>query len=126
MANVTAEATEVSPYLHAWRWIERNPGTGSAKSLAKLLLSLWNHSNAFSFRECIDNLDNERLQLAVRMATYFAQHGEDRELIELGYKVADAYPRLFEVGQGAWEAKRALYEKWRIDDAKAEALKTGV
>jgi len=115
------KATEGSPYLEAWRWIERNLGTVDASGLAKLLLSLWNHSNAFSFRECIDNLSDERKHLALRIAAHFAQHGEDRELVELGYQVADVYPRLFEVGQAAWEAKRALYEKWRIDDAKIEA-----
>lgn len=40
----TAKATEGYLYRQAWRWIECNPGTGSAISLAKLLLSLWNYS----------------------------------------------------------------------------------
>lgn len=31
-----------SPYREALDWIERHPGTGSATSLAKLILSFWN------------------------------------------------------------------------------------
>lgn len=119
MDNAT-DAKLVSPYREAWQWIERHPGTGSANSLAKLMLSLWNASNAFSLRECIDNLDAERLQLAQRVVTHFVKHGENRELIELGYKVAEACPRLYELGQRAWDAKRQLRDEWRAADARDE------
>ena len=114
------EVRFISPYMQAWQWIEQHPGTGSAHSLAKLLLSLWNHCNAFSMRECIDNLDEERRQLALRIVTHFAEHGETRELIELGYKVSEACPRLYELGQRAWKAKLELQETWRQVDARAE------
>jgi len=122
MTNVTAEG---SPYRQAWRWIQDNPGTGSARNLAKLLLSLWNDDNAFSFRECIDSLDDERRQLALQMTAHFARHGEDRELVDLGYQVVETYPRLWEAGQAACKAKRALYAQWRIDDARADAQESG-
>lgn len=118
MGNVSPSMNSRSPYEETWQWIERNPGTGSANSLAKLLLSLWNHSNAFSFRECIDNLDGDRTQLALRVVAHFAKHGENRELIDLGYKVSEAYPRLYELGQRAWDAKRKLREEWRDADAR--------
>ena len=107
----------VSPYVEAWHWIDQHRGTDSAHSLAKLLLSLWNSSNAFSLRECIDNLDELRRPLALRVVTYFATHGETRELIELGYKVCEACPRLCALGQRAWDAKRELLEKWQESDA---------
>jgi len=31
-----------TPYQVALNWIEKNPGTGGAAGLAKLVLSLWN------------------------------------------------------------------------------------
>jgi len=110
----------LSRYQEAWQWIERNPGTSSASGLVKLILSLWNQSNAFSLRECIDNLDGERAQLALRVAIHFANYGEDRELVEIGYKARERYPRLWELGQTAWNAKCALQERWRIEDARVE------
>jgi len=114
------EAT--SPYAEAWRWVESHPGTGSANSLAKLLLSLWNQENAFSFRECAHNLDTQRMQLALRVVIHFADHGEDSELIDIGYKVYEAYPRLWELGQAATHAKFQLQDKWCASDAKEDAL----
>jgi hypothetical protein len=110
-------ASFMSPYMEAWHWIDQHPGTDSAQSLAKLLLSIWNSSNAFSLRECIDNLDEQRRQLALNVVTHFAAHGESRELTELGYKVCEACPRLYELGQRAWDAKRELLKKWHESDA---------
>lgn len=115
-----ADARLVSPCREAWQWIEHNPGTDSATALAKLLLSLWNGSNAFSFREYVNVLDEARTELALRVAIHFANYGEDRELIELGYKVCEVYPRLWALGQTAWEAKRVLREQWRGADAHDE------
>jgi hypothetical protein len=112
---------EISPYVEAWRWVERHPGTGSANSLAKLLLSLWNQENAFSLRECVHNLDAQRMQLALRVVVHFADHGEDSELIEIGYKVYEAYPRLWELGAAATRAKFDLQEKWCASDAVEQA-----
>lgn len=114
-----------SPYVEAWRWIERHPGTGSARSFAKLLLSLWNQDNAFSYRECVDNLDAERLRLALRVTIHFANYGEDRELIDIGYKVSEAFPRLGQLGAAATRAKIDLQEKWRIDDAQENQRESG-
>jgi len=88
--------------------------------LAKLLLSLWNTTNAFSFRDCVQDLDGTRLALAVRVVTHFANHGEDDELIELGYKLRANYPRLLELGEAATQAKQDLQEKWRRADAQAD------
>ena len=112
----TTETRSISPYMEAWEWIDEHRGTGSADCIAKLMLSLWNSSNAFSLRECIDTLDEQRQQLVLRVVTHFASHGETRELVELGYKVCEACPRLYELGQRAWDAKRELVEKWRKSD----------
>jgi hypothetical protein len=65
----------------------------------KLILSLWNQSNAFSLRECVDNLDGERIQLALRVAIHFANYGEDRELVEIGYQASERYPRLWSLAK---------------------------
>lgn len=110
-----------SPYREALDWIECHPGTGSAVSLSKLILSFWNGDAAFSFRECISNLDGHLTQVAVRMAAHFVEHGEDRELVEIGRKVCAAYPRLWELGAAADEAKAALSRRWRDEDREDEA-----
>jgi len=118
-------STAMSPYAEAWSWVEKHPGTDSGKGFAKLLLSLWNQKAAFSFRECVDNLDAQRMELALRVAIHFANYGEDRELIDIGRKVYEAYPRLWELGEVTTRAKIDLHEKWRIEDAKADALEPG-
>ncbi len=105
-----------SPYQEALGWIQRHPGTGSAGSLAKLVLSLWNDDCAFSFRECVGNLDEDRTALALRMVARFAARGEDPELVGAGHEVCRAYPRLWDLGQAADTAKRQLQAQWRRDD----------
>jgi hypothetical protein len=62
----------------------------------------------------------ERTQLALRVAIHFANYGEDRELVEIGYKALEGYPRLWELGQAAWDAKCTVQERWRIADARIE------
>lgn len=103
----------VSPYKGALAHIERHPGTGSAHRLAKLLLSLWNGEDCgFSFRECIEGLDDTRLHIALGCVTYFAQHGEDAELVDIGHLVHALYPRVWDLGVAARDAKAALREQW--------------
>lgn len=103
----------MSPYAEALHWIEAHPTTGSADKLAKLILSLWNQECAFSFRECIAGLDADRTALALRVVAHFVQVGEDEELVAIGHTVCDLYPRLWDLGQAADEAKSDLRQKWR-------------
>lgn len=103
----------VSPYQQALKWLDEHPTTGSACSLAKLILSLWNGDAAFSFRDCISNLDKERTRLAIAMVTHFAEHGEDEELVGVGHQVLKRYPDLWELGMAGSEAQRALRRAWR-------------
>src|SRR5271166_5594439 len=93
----------VTPYQEALSWIEKNWGSGGANSLAKLLLSLWNSECSYSYRECIDNLDDTMTHLAVRVIKHFSDHGEDEELVRVGYRVHELYPRLWDVGQAMRE-----------------------
>lgn len=109
----------MSPYGEALHWIETKPGTGSAETLAKLLLSLWNADCGFSFRECIANLDPQRTELAVRVVAHFARVGEDEELVEVGSKVCETYPRLWELSEAADEAKRDVMRRWREEARRA-------
>jgi hypothetical protein len=82
----------MSPYPEALTWIRRHPGTAGARGLAKLVLSLWNDECAFSLRECLSGLDAERTALALRLVSHFAEHGEERELIEMGHAVCRDLP----------------------------------
>lgn len=102
-----------SPYERALRHIELHPHTSSALGLAKLLLSLWNGTDCgFSFRECIHSLDEERTQIAVDCVAHFALLGEDRELCDVGDRVYGLYPRTWELGVAARDAKAALRATW--------------
>lgn len=87
----------MDPYQEALDWIRQHPGTGSASSLAKLVLSLWNWDCAFSFRECVSNFDSRLSKLAGRMVSHFVVPGEDKALVNVGQEVCEAYPRLWEV-----------------------------
>lgn len=113
--------TALSPYARALQFMEQHPGCGGTRSLAKLLLSLWNGDAAFSFRECIDNLDDERTQLALACVIRFAQRGEDQELVEVGYRVHELYPRVWELGVAALEARHAVRAKWDAEREREEA-----
>lgn len=106
----------MSPYQEALYWIEQHHGTGSARSLAQLILSLWNGDAAFSFRDCISNLDDDRTRLALAMVTYFVRHGENAELVEIGHRVCKQYPKLWELGMAGSDAQRELLRKWRDEE----------
>jgi hypothetical protein len=108
-----------TPYHEALSWIEKYPGTGSASSLAKLLLSLWNSGCSFSYRECIDNLDDTLAHLAVRVIKHFSDHGEDEDLVRVGYRVHELYPRLWDAGQAMREARAELRRQWELEQEEA-------
>lgn len=93
------------PYREALKWIERHPGTGSANGLTKLILSLWNDEAAFSFRECVRSFDGTRMNLALRIIERFLARGEDAELVEVGGRVCQLAPGIWEVGMAGYEAK---------------------
>lgn len=112
---------ERSPYREALEFIRQHQFSGSAATLAKLVLSLWNSDAAFSFRECVSNLDEARTAIALRCVAHFAKHGEDGELVEVGYAVHDLFPRLWELGAEATEAKSKLRQKWEDEARRREA-----
>lgn len=100
------------PYQEALKWIHAHPGTGGSAGLAKLILSVWNDECCFSFRECIRSLDGERTELAVRLVTYFAEHGEDDELVKVGHEVCELYPGLWQLTEVANQAMAQLRQEW--------------
>lgn len=113
----------MTPYQEALQWIEEHSGTGSAGSLARLLLSLWNDECSYSFRECISNLDDNLSALAVRTVVYFAEHGEDEDLVGVGHKVCRLYPRAWDAGQAMQRARTDLQDQWQQEDRReAERL----
>ena len=114
-----AEASQ-TPYGEAFAWIDEHPGTGSALGLSKLILSLWNDECCFSYRECVTSLDAVRSALALRVIVHFEAVGEDQELVDIGHAVCDRYPRLWEQGQAACQARNALQDEWRREDIRAE------
>jgi hypothetical protein len=109
----------MSPYHDALAWIRRHPGTGSSDTLAKLILSVWNVGCGFSIRECLHNLDADRTALALRMVAHLAAHGEDTELVTVGYEICHEYPQLWDLGQAGERAKHALRDIWDKDAAAA-------
>lgn len=103
----------MSPYERALAHITQHPGTGSATRLVKLLLSLWNGTDCgFSVRECIEGLDLVRQRIALNCVAHFARYGEDEELVHIGHLLYKRYPRVWELGIAARDAKSALHEKW--------------
>ena len=110
-----------SPYEEALALIRKHPGTGSATSLAKLILSLWNVECCFSLRECIHNLDDERTALALQIVTRFAARGEDADLVAVGHAVCREYPWLWDLGQAGDQAKHALRITWDREAAATQA-----
>lgn len=112
-----------SPYQEALAWIIQHPGTGSANSLAKLVLSLWNSDCAYPVSDCLGNLDGRLTRLAVRMVNHYSERGEDDELRAVGKAVYARYRRLWELGQVMQAAARVQRETWaRADAAESTRL----
>lgn len=101
-----------SVYREALAWITQHPGTGSANSLAKLVLSLWNSDCAYPVSECLRNLDGGLIHLAVRMVNHYSEHGEDDELRAIGEAVFRLYPRLWDLGQVMKAAAHKQRDAW--------------
>ena len=107
------EQNAKSPYQEALEFIRQNPGCGSTMGMSKLILSLWNSDCCFSYRECISQFDNSRLRLAQRIMSEFNVNGETQELCDIGHRVHELYPRLWDLGQAGTDAKDALNRRWR-------------
>ncbi len=101
-----------NPYEPALAWIRKDPTTGSASGLAKLILSLWNDDAAFSFRECVRSFDDIRAAWALKMIDHFLQNGEDRLLQAAGKEVAKLCPSLWKLGYAGTEAKHEMLRQW--------------
>ena len=101
-----------NPYEPALVWIRKDPTTGSASGLAKLILSLWNDDAAFSFRECVRSFDDIRSAWALKMIDHFLNHGEDRLLQAAGNEVSKLCPSLWKLGYAGTEAKHELLSQW--------------
>lgn len=113
----------ITPYQEALTIIERHTGTGGATGLAKLVLSLYNDECAFAWRECTRSLDENNQALALRIVAHFEQHGEDTELRRAGERMVELYPRLWDLGQTATEAKEKLRRQWDEERERARVDK---
>ena len=108
-----------NPYEPALVWIRKDPTTGSATGLAKLILSLWNDDAAYSLRECCYSFDDIREAWALKMVAHFFKHGEDDFLVDAGKEVYRLCPFLWDVGYAGTEGKRAAIAKIQRDREKA-------
>lgn len=114
-------------YTEALKWIKANCGpAGKGINLAKMVLSLYNMDCEFSFRECVDGLDNERRKLCVQMCDDYSLYGETPELLEVGRVVAhELYPYLWiecqamRKARGEWQSARET--KWREEQEENHA-----
>jgi hypothetical protein len=88
----------MNPYSQALNWIKKNSGTGSANGLAKLILSIYNPRIAYSFRECTQSFDGERLDWARQIIQHFLEHGEDLFLINAGQTVRELCRGIYDAG----------------------------
>jgi len=100
-------------YKEALGWIKKNPGTGGAGSLAKMVLSLYNSECGFAFSECVGNLDGNLTALCIKMCEDYSRDGETEELRQVGKELADSlYPRLWEQGEAMNRARQQLQARW--------------
>lgn len=100
-----------NPYTPALEWIRKDPGTGSATGLAKLILSLWNDEAAYSLRECCSSYDDIRTAWTLKIVAHFLKHGEDKFLVDAGDEVYKLCPYLWDVGYAGTEGKRAAIKE---------------
>jgi hypothetical protein len=68
-------------------WCAKNPGTGGALGLMRLVLSLYNgRAFSFSIPVCIWGLDRERTEWAKAVVLDYFERGESKELLLLAQK----------------------------------------
>lgn len=114
----------ISPYDEALRIIKQHPGTSGAAGLAKLVLSLYNATCGYAFRECVDSLDDRLTALSLRLVQHYAANGETEDLQAAGKIIADdLYPGLWEMGVAMGEAREATRRKWKEEEAALEEKK---
>lgn len=65
--------SSISPYGEALLIIKQHPGTSGAAGLAKLVLSLYNATCGYAFRECVDSLDDRLTALSLRLVQHYCQ-----------------------------------------------------
>jgi hypothetical protein len=108
-------------YLEALKWIKKNPGTGGAAGLAKMVLSLYDSDCGFAFSECAGGLDGNLTALCLKMCEEYERVGETEELRQVGKELADQhYPRLWEQSVAMRDARHALMQKWQNEDRMAK------
>lgn len=114
----------ISPYDEALQFIKRNPGTGGAGRMAKLVLSLYNSDCSYSFAECVSGLDSELTDVALRMVRDYAARGETDDLLAAGKILADdLYPGLWEMGMAMRDARAETRRRWEREEQDREAAK---
>ena len=70
-------------------WCAKNPGTGSALGLMRLVLSLYNgRAFSFSIPVCVWDLDPTRTEWAKAIILDYFERGENMDLLELAQKFA--------------------------------------
>ncbi len=70
-------------------WCAKNPGTGAALGLMRLVLSLYNgRAFSFSIPVCIWDLDPTRTEWAKAIILDYFERGENKDLLELAQKFA--------------------------------------
>lgn len=106
-----------TPYAEALEWIEKHPGTGSAVSLSKLVLSFWNSDYyPFPFAACVSNLDGNLRALAISMASHYCKFGETAELQRIGRDIYELSPRLVELAGASFNAMSDVRGRWDRED----------
>jgi hypothetical protein len=89
MNEMQENITRDEAYRLIEEWCTKNPGTGSALGLMRLVLSLYNgRAFSFSIPVCIWDLDGVRLEWAKAIILDYFERGENDELLELARKFA--------------------------------------
>jgi hypothetical protein len=113
----------MSIYRQAFAWIQQNPGTGGARRLAMLVLSLYNPDRCpYSFAECVQGLDAQRTEMALTLCLEYAKFGETKDLVEVGYALAtDSHSSYWELGMAMFTARAEVTARWRREAEAADA-----
>ncbi len=114
--------SSISPYDEALLIIKQHPGTSGAAGLATLVLSLYNATCGYAFRECVDSLDDRLTALSLRLVQHSAAHGETEDL-QAACKILadDLYPGLWEMGVAMSQARETTRRRWKEEEAAREA-----
>lgn len=114
-----APVANMGAYQRAFEWAKKvGFDTSGGSRMGKLLLSLYNPAECpVSIAACVDYLDDEGRELALRAVAQFMEMGENEDLGKVGKALRPHFEQFLAVSQAAVQAQQVM--RLRMSEERA-------